>query len=35
MLPLVVEKLGILAQPQYWQPDPRQKWLESHMKQGQ
>lgn len=34
MLPLVVEKLGILTQPQYWQPDLRQKWLQSHMKQG-
>ncbi|WP_210517218.1 hypothetical protein [Pantoea ananatis] len=28
MLPLVLEKLGILAQPQYWQPDLRQKWLQ-------
>ncbi|WP_313047251.1 hypothetical protein [Atlantibacter hermannii] len=35
MLPLVVEKLGILAQPQYWQSDLRQKWLQSHTKQGQ
>lgn len=34
MLPLVVEKLGILAQPQYWQFKYRQKWLQSRLKQG-
>ncbi|EBH1514797.1 hypothetical protein CBX60_02785 [Salmonella enterica subsp. enterica serovar Pensacola] len=34
MLPLVVEKLGILAQPQYWQFEHRQKWLQLRRKQG-
>ncbi|MFJ5330602.1 hypothetical protein ACIPTT_08790 [Pectobacterium versatile] len=31
-LPLVVEKLGILGQPQYWQLDIRKKWLKSRGK---
>lgn len=34
MLPLVVEKLGVLAQPQYWQFEHRQKWLQLRRKQG-
>lgn len=34
LLPLVVEKLGILAQPQYWQFEHRQKWLQSRLKKG-
>lgn len=34
MLPLVLEKLGILAQPQYWQFEHRQKWLQLRRKQG-
>ncbi|WKZ93958.1 hypothetical protein P0E69_08825 [Chimaeribacter arupi] len=34
MLPLVLDKLGILAQPQYWQYDLRLKWLQSRQKQG-
>ncbi len=35
MLPLVLEKLGILAQPQYWQFEHRQKWLQLRRKQGE
>ncbi|AYX11584.1 hypothetical protein [Yersinia pseudotuberculosis] len=31
-LPLVVDKLGILGQPQYWQLDIRKKWLKSRGK---
>lgn len=31
-LPLVVEKLGILGQPQYWQLGIRKKWLKSRGK---
>ncbi|MGE1158820.1 hypothetical protein ACQJ0H_08485 [Pantoea agglomerans] len=31
LLPLVVEKLGILAQPQYWHSKHRQKWLQSRL----
>lgn len=34
MLPLVVEKLGILAQPQYWQFEHRLKWLQLRLKDG-
>lgn len=34
MLPLVVAKLGILAQPQYWQFKHRQKWLQLRLKDG-
>ncbi|HBY9714698.1 TPA: hypothetical protein MJA52_001623 [Klebsiella aerogenes] len=34
MLPLVVEKLGILAQPQYWQFKHRQKWLQLRLTHG-
>ncbi len=32
LLPLVLEKLGILAQPQHWELKHRQKWLESSRK---
>lgn len=32
-LPVVVEKLGILVHPQYWQFKHRQKWLKTHLKQ--
>lgn len=34
MLPLVLDKLGILAQPQYWQYNLRLKWLQSRQKHG-
>jgi hypothetical protein len=32
LLPLVLEKLGILAQPQYWELKHRLKWLKSRGK---
>lgn len=31
-LPYVLKKLGILAQPKYWERDHRRKWLESRKK---
>ncbi|KFF64446.1 hypothetical protein [Pectobacterium brasiliense] len=34
MLPPVLDKLGIIAQPQYWQYNLRLKWLQSRHKQG-